>query len=107
MFETSAAQSLLGLDPDLGQLLTPERLRTAHTELRVPVTSVAPGPWRPETLWPHARAGDIGLLVVEGVLTRELSVHDAPSAELFGPGDIIRTGHVDQPPATLSTSARW
>jgi hypothetical protein len=89
MVEIHARQPLLTLDPDLGQLLGEDRRRT-FTQIDVAVASVTPGQWRPETLSPP-RPSQVGLLVLEGVCVRALTIADSPSAELFGPGDIIRT----------------
>ncbi len=63
------------------------------------------GPWSPEALCAPQCAANVGLFVVEGVLVRELCVHDAPSAELLGAGDVIRTWHADG--ATPRPAARW
>ena len=96
MFEITSPQPLLHLDPDLGQLLTSERLAAAARDLRARVATLQAGQWDPAEL---CRGGDVNLLIVRGVVARELCVHDAPSAELFGPGDIIRTGRIEPTPA--------
>jgi hypothetical protein len=70
------------------------------------VASFDSGPWRPEGLC-GATPANLGLLVLSGVVTREIRIHDAPSAELLGPGDIIRTWQADTPPGLLQTSIRW
>ena len=106
MLETSSVQPLLGLDPDLGVLLAPERMQAASEDLQVRVAGFDPGPWRPESMC-GASPANVGLLVLNGVVSREICVHDAPSAELLGPGDIIRTWQADAPPGMLRTSVRW
>jgi CRP/FNR family cyclic AMP-dependent transcriptional regulator len=107
MIEPVPSQSLLGIDPDLGQLLASERATAAARDLRARVTTLDIGPWYPAELG-CASALDVGLLIVRGVIARELWVHDAPSAELFGPGDIIRFRRLEAPPqAMLHTTARW
>jgi CRP/FNR family cyclic AMP-dependent transcriptional regulator len=106
MLETPSAQPLLGLDPDLGVLLSPERWEAADGELHVRVAAFGSGPWRPEAACATSPA-NIGLLVLSGVVVREICVHDAPSAELLGPGDIIRTWQADAAPGMLRTSVRW
>ena len=105
---TPAAQPLLTLDPDLGQLLTGDRLHAAGRELRARVTELGPGPWQPEWLCAAESASNLGLLILTGTIARELSLsHDAPSAELFGAGDIIRTWRADTTPKLLPTMTRW
>src|SRR5215218_5678178 len=106
MLETSSAQPLLELDPDLGVLLSPERMQAAGEELHVRVAGLDPGSWHPGSLC-GASPANVGLLVLSGIVSREICVHDAPSAELLGPGDIIRTWQADAPPAMLGTSIGW
>jgi hypothetical protein len=100
-----AARPLLELDPELGQLLSPERLTAARNALVARSFELDPGPWSPETFCAPQCAANIGLLVIEGVLVRELCVHDTPSAELLGPGDVVRTWHADG--AAPRPAARW
>jgi hypothetical protein len=94
MLEMHARQPLLTLDPDLGQLLGEDRRRTFE-QIEVAVASIAPGTWRPEALCPSQRPSNVGLLVLSGVCVRVMTLVDSPSAELFGPGDLIRTWHAE------------
>ena len=106
MFEIQTAQSLLRLDPDLGALLSPARYAEAERVLSVSVVSSRAGVWQPERLRMD-RAGNIGLLVLGGTILREVRLHDVPSAELFGPGDIIRTWQAEATPETLAATIDW
>jgi hypothetical protein len=107
MLETLAARPLLELDPELGQLLSPERLTVARTALVARTFELEAGAWRPETFCAPQRASNVGLLVIDGVLARELCVHDTLSAELLGPGDVIRTWHAEGAAPLLVTPVRW
>jgi hypothetical protein len=107
MFETSPAQSLLRLDPDLGRLVVPERLDSAEWQLVAHVANLAPGECAPQHLLGDRSQASIGALVVSGAIAREIRVHDAPSAELFGPGDIIRSGQRDTQSQVVPASVRW
>lgn len=49
----------------------------------------------------------IGVLIVSGAAVREVSVQDAPSAELLGPGDIVRAWREQQQARALDPPARW
>lgn len=100
------SESLLDLDPDLGVKIVPERLAAARRELRVRACAVPRGLWTPTRRRP-APPPAIGVLVVSGALVREVSIHDAPSAELLGPGDIIRAWREQEPPPALDPPARW
>jgi CRP/FNR family transcriptional regulator, cyclic AMP receptor protein len=97
---------LLQLDPDLGQLLTPDRRAAAEQELRVRVTTFPVGEWDGGRL-ADADPTHVGLLVVEGVLAREIVLSDTVSTELLGPGDIVRPWHLEGPPKLLPVEARW
>ena len=52
-------------------------------------TGSSVGPWDVSRL-SGASADHVGLLVLDGVLSRELVVADHVSAELLGPGDLVR-----------------
>src|SRR4051794_40517416 len=62
-------ESLLALDRDLAHSLSPERARAAARDVRVVVTRLRRGAWRPEQDCPPA-ATDFGLLVLSGVIIR-------------------------------------
>jgi CRP/FNR family cyclic AMP-dependent transcriptional regulator len=97
---------LLELDPDLGQLLDDVRLEGARQELLVAVHPLAAGPWDVDKL-SGASPDHIGLLVVEGVLAREVLVSDTVSTELLGPGDVLRPWRLREGSSLLRHSIRW
>jgi CRP-like cAMP-binding protein len=103
MLDPTPAHPLLELDPDLAEQLSPERAQNAR-ELRTPVKVIARGPWQPRV---GQSSAAVGLLVLDGVIAREISIHDAPSAELFGPGDIIRRAPATASPQMVHVSVRW
>jgi CRP-like cAMP-binding protein len=81
---------LLEADPELSRGLDPRRTRELAERLLVRTLDVPPGPWNPRRLRP-SEAPPVGLLVIGGALVREASVGEHPSAELLGPGDLVRT----------------
>jgi CRP/FNR family cyclic AMP-dependent transcriptional regulator len=97
---------LLELDPDLGQLLDGERLESARRELQVAVHSVTPGVWDVDKL-SGASPDHVGLLVIDGVLAREVLVSDTVSTELLGPGDVLRPWRLRDGSTLLRHSIRW
>jgi CRP/FNR family cyclic AMP-dependent transcriptional regulator len=101
-----AAGSLLELDPELGCLLTPERRSAAARELRVRVSALATGEWDVGRLG-EADPAHYGLLVVDGVLAREVVLSMMVSTELLGPGDIVRPWRIEGEPLLLSVTVRW
>lgn len=85
---------LLEIDPDLGADLDPESLATATTEL---LAQVAPLEWTTNRgRWgPGDTVGYLGLLIVEGLLLREVLLLGSSSAEVLGEGDLLRPWDVD------------
>jgi len=98
--------SLLELDPDLGRLLTPDRARQAAAELGVRVTRVSRGLWDAERL-SHAHPEHVGLLMLDGVLAREVLIADTVSTELLGAGDVVRPWHDGGEARLLIHEVRW
>jgi CRP/FNR family cyclic AMP-dependent transcriptional regulator len=101
-----SGRPLLELDPELGQLLTPERRAGAEHELRVRVSTFPVGEWDGGRL-ADADPLHLGLLLVEGVLAREVILGDTVSTELLGPGDVLRPWHIEGPPELLNVGIRW
>jgi CRP/FNR family transcriptional regulator, cyclic AMP receptor protein len=97
---------LLDLEPDLGEGLNPQEREAAGRVLAVPTRALVPGPWDP-----HEELGDIhpvvGLLVVEGMLTRDLLFAGRTTTELLGAGDICRPWDDDIPFEALPATASW
>jgi CRP/FNR family transcriptional regulator, cyclic AMP receptor protein len=97
---------LLELDPDLGRLLSDGRSREAHAELGVRLSHVRRGPWDAAPL-AAAHPENIGLLVVDGVLAREVLIVDTVSTELLGAGDVVRPWSDDDELRLLAYDVRW
>jgi CRP/FNR family cyclic AMP-dependent transcriptional regulator len=97
---------LLELDADLGLLLSEERLESARRELRVAVHTLDPGPWGEDKL-ESASPGHVGILVIDGVLAREVLVSDTVSTELLGPGDVIRPWRLHDGSGLMRHQIRW
>jgi CRP/FNR family transcriptional regulator, cyclic AMP receptor protein len=98
--------ALLDLDPDLGADLERERLARAGAALQVHVLRLRRGEWAGGELSSIAHQ-NVGLLLVDGVIAREVVLEDTVSTELLGAGDLIRpwTGHGD--PHLLEQRVRW
>lgn len=102
--ESSGA--LLELDSELGCLLSIERADAAAREIRVRVTSIATGEWDGSRLV-DADPAHYGLLVLDGVMAREVVLHSMVSSELLGAGDIVRPWRIEGSPQLLPLSVRW
>jgi hypothetical protein len=103
---TAGVAALLELDPELGCLLSPERQAVALQELRARVIRVPTGEWDGSRL-AEADPAHFGLLLVDGVLAREVVLMDTVSTELLGPGDVMRPWHIEGPPVLLPVQVRW
>ena len=97
---------LLDVDPDLGSLLTGERLLAARERLVAREHTVRAGPWVDERV---RRAGpaQLGLLVLSGMVGRELLMSDNVSTELLGQGDLLRPWQSHGPSRLLPVEVRW
>ena len=102
----SRAISLLDADPDLGGLLDPDAFEEARRGLVVRIHPVAPGPWDGERLR-EAGPEHVGLMIVDGLMTRELALADNVSAELLGPGDVVRPWQARGPEQLVPFGVRW
>ena len=100
------AVRLLEADPDLGALLPEGRRTDAARELVVRTHRLPVGPWDVTRL-SGASADHVGLLILDGVLARELVVADHVSAELLGPGDLVRPWQGSARSSLLPVDALW
>jgi CRP-like cAMP-binding protein len=106
MVRAPGTVQLLEADPDLGLMLSDGRRSEAERELTVRTYQVPTGPWDVSRL--SGTSGDhVGLLILDGVLSRELVVADQVSAELLGPGDVIRPWQTGNRASLLPVHAVW
>ena len=106
MARTSETTRLLEADPELGALLNPNRRAEAERELVVRTHKLSIGPWDVTRL-SSASADHVGLLILDGVLSREVIVADHVSAELLGPGDLVRPWQGQSGTGLLPVEAVW
>jgi len=97
---------LLDADPDLGRMIGAEQLEQARRQLKVRPHVVEPGPWDGERLR-EAGPEHVGLLILAGLMTRELVLADNVSAELLGPGDLVRPWQAAGPERLVPYEIRW
>src|SRR4051812_6510048 len=97
---------LLEADPELARGLDPRRIREMSPRLFARAVDIPRGAWSPgRTLM--GGSNPIGLLVLDGLLVREATVGDHPSAELLGPGDLLRAWEDRDAEVLLPRSVRW
>ena len=92
---------LLELDPDLGRLLPPERRSEASRGLVVSVQELHDG-GRELAALTRSSPSHLGLLVLDGVVAREVVLGDTVSTELLGAGDVIRPWTMEEPAGLLT-----
>jgi CRP/FNR family transcriptional regulator, cyclic AMP receptor protein len=80
---------VLDLDPELAETLDPKAEALARATAVARVDMLEPGEWRGDCDYPES-AGHLGLLIIDGLLAREVHVGNRTCAELLGPGDILR-----------------
>ena len=97
---------LLSADPELGEGLTPEEQERAHHQLVAHVVHVPAGRWDASSAV-EPGGTPLGLLILDGLLLRDLDFGRRSSTEVLGSGDILRPWDVDSPVSELPLVARW
>ena len=102
----AGSDSLLALDPDLGSGLDAETARAARDVVRVRLVKLEAGSARGK--WGKPAPDLAGLLVIEGAVVRRVATVNRETAELLGPGDLLRPfeedGEEDLP---VHTEVHW
>jgi CRP/FNR family cyclic AMP-dependent transcriptional regulator len=81
--------SLLQADPELGEGLNPQERPAAERVLAVPARALDPGAWDPQEEYDDVPPV-VGLLVLGGLLTRDIVFAGRTTTELLGSGDLLR-----------------
>jgi CRP/FNR family transcriptional regulator, cyclic AMP receptor protein len=79
---------LLDLDPDLGADIRPEDWEIARQACHGVLVSAPSGRWEPPLSADESRTV-VGLVIVTGVICREVRLRDRHMLELLGPGDVL------------------
>lgn len=97
---------VLESDPDLAAELDPRTAEVARRHAVANVLELRPGRWdAPGDAAAHR--GHLGLLVLEGTLSREMRLGTAISSELIGPGDVLRPWDGIADPAPVAAIVHW
>jgi hypothetical protein len=103
---SQARVRLLDADPDLGALLAPARRHRARQELIAPLQQLPVGPWNAFPFGAPTTAS-VGLLIVDGVLSLDVTIQERLSVELLGPGDVVRPWEAPARDTLLAVDASW
>lgn len=80
---------VLDEDRELCAAVPAEELEAARIAAVTPLLELAAGPWRPPTAG-RSSGRDLGLLVMDGLLSRDFELAGRTFTELRGPEDILR-----------------
>ncbi len=97
---------VLSADPDLGAKLDDETLAVAERYAVAEATRLEAGPWNPADA-SAGGPGDLGLLVLSGLLKRRIDVANSSCAELLGQGDVLRPWQEDAGWDGSEVTAEW
>jgi CRP-like cAMP-binding protein len=97
--------ALIELDPELVAGLAPEAVEAVRRETQVPTLEVAAGPWDPGAVLGAAVRRVAAIVVIDGLLIRELTLGGSTATELLGPGDL--TSAADPDDRLLPVAVRW
>lgn len=101
-----SAGSVLDRDPDLGEDLSPDEFQVARRHSVARTVHYQKGPWRPSDD-DFDPIGSLGLLVIDGLLVRKVTVGERACAELLGPGDVTQPWLKVGAEASVNTEVSW
>src|SRR4051812_1198999 len=98
---------LLEAQPDLAEGLTPEVEADARRHVVAVLEDMPAGAWEPTSGYARDPAF-IGLLVIEGTMSRDVEIGGRRCSELLGPGDLLRPWDYDEgDTASVPTESAW
>lgn len=97
--------AVLAVDPELGQDLSADQLAAARAAAVSAVVSLPRGAWRPPTRAPSR--GYLGLLVLDGLLTRTTRLLGRTSMQLLGAEDLVRPWDDDAAIGSVERTVTW
>jgi|SRR5579875_284097 len=98
--------ALLERDPDLGEDLGPAELAAARRRVLARVARYPRGPLQIEPT-DFDGSASLGLLLIEGMLVRRVTVGRRTCAELLGPGDVTQPWLTAGPDDSIGTDVSW
>jgi CRP/FNR family transcriptional regulator, cyclic AMP receptor protein len=93
-------------DPELAAALDPTSVQLATRHAIAAVEIVATGAWEP-TPPPDGGTGHLGLLVLDGLLMRDVTFAHAACTELIGRGDLLRPWDWERDVLTIRPTVTW
>jgi CRP/FNR family transcriptional regulator, cyclic AMP receptor protein len=97
---------VLDEDLELAAAVDQVSFRQARLAAVAPLVEVPKGPWQPPSA-PRERGRDFGLLILSGLLVREMEVAGRSFVELRGPEDLLRPWDDAAEVTSVSPRIRW
>jgi hypothetical protein len=97
---------VLEVDPDLGQGLDPAAFAAAERDLVAETLDVPRGRWDARAAW-RSTPTELGMLMLDGVLARDVRIGRRASLEILGAGDLVRPWPKDRHAAALAAELRF
>ena len=91
--------------PDIVEHLEPDQRELARRQLVADVVVARAGLWRPPPLVPEP--GHLGLLVLDGLLSRDVILERPLATELVGQGDLVWPDDGDSDDAPIPFGVSW
>jgi CRP/FNR family transcriptional regulator, cyclic AMP receptor protein len=99
--------AVLDADPDLAKDVPPGQLPVARARALAPTIALPPGDWRPPAPRGGEHRGHLGLLVLSGLMTRNINLLGRVSMELLGAEDLLRPYDDGEPGASVPHSVTY
>ena len=97
---------VLDEDVELGAAIDPGRREQARVRAIAPLLEVPEGPWEPPSS-PREQGKDFGLLVLSGLLLRDMELAGRRFVELRGPEDLLRPWDDADEVSSVSARITW
>lgn len=94
-------------DPELFEALDAQAQREARLQAVAPALRLDVGPWSGRLTPEVDTSHHLGLLLVEGLLVRTVTVAGNARSEVIGPGDLIRPWDDEDDVPTTPTDSHW
>lgn len=95
---------LLEHDLELAERVPADERQQAQAHAIAHAATLPPGPWAPPG---GQRPGDLGYLVLGGLLTRQVTLRGGVSLELLGVGDLLRPWQEEPPDQLVTSRSSW
>ena len=103
----NGAVRLIDEDPELFESLTATARRDAAPRALAPALLLRPGAWDGRVPGDADPSHHLGLLVLDGLMIRNVRIGRQPRSELVGPGDLARPWEHQGDTASMPFAADW